>query len=582
MNILLIDVPAVLVEAFRREGHTVKTPVFEGGVFYLPALLDGFEPDMVMQAERLGPRVFLGGLERLSCPTLFWAIDSHLNLHWQRWYSLLFDLVLTPHVSLFQTLPRLCRPANLTRFAWFGSNRAWRPYSERKQALSFCGRVDRHRHIRAWLVELLRPLGLRHAQDIDFEHMMRLYEDTRLAPNESIANEVNFRLLETASAGCLALSPDVGGDQNALLEPGKEFLIYRDGLELLDQIAWALRRPDRAEVMGLAAMRRVQAEHLPEQRMRAAVRAAGQVSQARLGGREARLAFWLALAANVRSGALPLDAAAHAEEGLGLLAMSEPASVPNGTDAASDPGNFLERHILAQVIGLLAESGYSAHTARALALSRDALAQSRAAHEQGKEKPLHLETAATASALALREQDLPLARAVRLAFKRDPKHPPAGDIAGLCREWSLDMEARGLRFWTGFGYVPEKDMLPGDALSWIFFSRHLVPEEKFLVWERMENLLRPMPSLLYLYFGALAEHWLHDQDNWRLRLEYGLAALRVCRVDQGVEDVLAAGDKAREAGQERAFAARMKGLRPGLGVRFKAAADHIFSKAPPA
>lgn len=86
MNILLIDVLPSVALAFGKAGHKVRELRPGGGIFYLPGLLktSGFSPDLVIQQEHLGTRSYFGGWEHLSCPTVFWAIDSHLNLFWQQ------------------------------------------------------------------------------------------------------------------------------------------------------------------------------------------------------------------------------------------------------------------------------------------------------------------------------------------------------------------------------------------------------------------------------------------------------------------------------------------------------------------
>ena len=295
MNIACLDLstlPAVLQEL----GHNVLTlapnpAAAPGTVLNMPALLraKNFKPDLILQAEHLGRRIFLEGLEEFDCPKIFWAIDSHLNMFWQQWYALLFDAVLTPHVSLFEALPEIRRPKILRRFSWPGQRRDWVPHDQRGRAMSLCARLDRHRPVRVWLAELLRPRGLYVTDGLDMAGMMRLYDDSRVVPNECIANEVNFRLLEGASSGCLVLGPDVGEDQNALFAPDKEFLIYRDGLELLDLAAWAQKRPESAEAVGRAAMRRVQAEHLPEHRAATVLELAANLTRNRLTGRAADL-----------------------------------------------------------------------------------------------------------------------------------------------------------------------------------------------------------------------------------------------------------------------------------------------------
>lgn len=351
MNVLLIDPMPDLEQALRATGHDVRTLRLGPGVFHLPGILRhmDFSPDIVFQQECLGLRSFFGGLESLNCPTLFWAIDTHLNMFWQQWYALLFDAVLTPHISLFKALPSERHPRVLERFSQMGQRRQWVPHERRGHGLSLCARLDRHRPVRNWLVELLKPQGLHVVDGLSMEEMMRLYDDSRLVPNESIANEVNFRLMEGASSGCLVLSPDVGEDQNELLRPDKEFLIYHDGLELLEQIAWAKKRPDAVEAMGRAAMLRIQAEHLPEHRAATVLRLASSIAQNRLTGHAASLAFWISMALQIRNHRMDLDPHDHARQGLRQV-----SSLPAWRDLPLPLRPFVSQ-TLAQSLCLLAE-----------------------------------------------------------------------------------------------------------------------------------------------------------------------------------------------------------------------------------
>ncbi|MDL2279737.1 glycosyltransferase [Desulfovibrio sp. OttesenSCG-928-G11] len=572
MKILLVDVAEPIAGALRALGHEVRVLRPAGGIYSFHHLSRDFRPDIFFQMENLGVRVFVKHLDQAPCLTLFWAIDSHLNLYWQRWYALLFDAVLTPHVSLFKALPALIRPGQLQGMAWPGQRRAWLPHAGRAHDLSFCGRLSRHRPIRSCLVELLEPEGLFTATDISLAQMMDLYDQSRVAPNESIALETNFRLLEAASCGCLVLGQDVGDDQNCLLTPGKEFLVYRDGLELLEQTRWAKSRPEAAEAMGRAAMKRIQAEHLPEQRVAALLELAGSAGQMRLGGADAELAFWLAMAPRLRNRSLKLSRSAHAAKGQRLARQS-------ADRGRSGP---LERQLvisaLAEVICLMAESEDAGARAEALLLCREA-----ALPQNGPERPLQCldsifegrppavaaEVGAAASALALREGALPLARQLRLLSAPDHAPLPADEATGLCLQWSRDLLNRGEAFQSGFGYAPEMGMLPQDALSWLVFARQIGSGDDKRLLPQLEAVLARVPGLLYQHMGALAERSLGAEEDWRLRLEYGLACLKCLRVEPGLHELRLARNQAREKGEERAFAARAKGLRQGLGRLLK-------------
>ena len=582
MRILLADPTPVLEQAFNAAGHEVRVLRPGPGVFHLPGVLRNmdFSPDLFLQQENLGRRVYFGGLESLGCPTLFWAIDSHLNMFWQQWYALLFDAVLTPHVSLFQALPEARRPKTLRRFAWPGQRREWIPHDRRGRAMSLCARLDRHRPVRAWLAELLRPRGLYVTEGLDADAMMRLYDDSRVVPNECIANEVNFRLMEGASCGCLVLSPDVGEDQNALLSPDKEFLIYRDGRELLDLAAWAQKRPEAAEAAGRAAMLRIQAGHLPEHRAAAVLELAPGLTRNRLTGRAAGLVFWMTLALQIRGRRMDLDPHGHAREGLRLI-----RELPPWPDLPENL-RLLVSHALAQVLGLLAEhpgaSGKSAGTDllpgggvpwpvdEALVFCRDLLADSeRAGVSSASAGPSPgdaphpartLELASAASAFALRQGLFGMALAFWMGYAgREDKNLPR-DAVSLCLRWASAWEGRGVALTSGFGFVAEKGFLPESALHWLMFAQILPPGETRLLARRSAELLAGRRDLLSLRVGYLADICLAEPGDWRAQLEYGLACLRACRVEAGMFEVEEARRKAVKEGKERLFSSMLSAL----------------------
>ncbi|MDR0827027.1 MAG: glycosyltransferase, partial [Desulfovibrio sp.] len=323
LSIVLVDAHFTIESELRALGCKVLALRPGGGFFALRDLLgeEWLRPDLFVQMERLDARSYFEGLENLPCPTFFWAIDSHLNMFWQKWYTKLFDAVLTPHVSLFSTLPDFFRPIALHSFTWPGLRRDFVPHADRKRALGLCARIDAHRPLRASLLALLKDRGLEHNGNPELKQadIFTFYADTKVVPNESLTFEVNYRLLEAASCGCMVLSPDAGEDQNTLLEPGREFLVYHDGLELLDFVDFARRRPLVAEKIGLTAARRVTAEHLPPQRAHKLLEIALNTPRARLSGPAARMALWLCLAMQIRNHALPFSAAEHADKGMSFL-----------------------------------------------------------------------------------------------------------------------------------------------------------------------------------------------------------------------------------------------------------------------
>jgi hypothetical protein len=267
MKILCVD--SWLARAFTDLGHDVLAARPDSGVADVLELLEQrrFRPDLVFQQESLHRQVLLKNLERVSCPAIFWSLDTHLNIHWHKYYARLFDAVGTPHVSFFARVPPLWTPQRLFRLPMFGADRPYRPHAGRARARGFVG-VDNPetRSSRSRFFRLLQPLGLTAVSGLDREEMLEFYRDTRLVPNESIAFEVNFRLAEAACAGACAVSPDVGPDQDEQYEPGREILVYGNGPDLVEKLGFFLRRADLTEKIGRAAWEKTQARHLARHR----------------------------------------------------------------------------------------------------------------------------------------------------------------------------------------------------------------------------------------------------------------------------------------------------------------------------
>ncbi|MDR0466366.1 MAG: glycosyltransferase, partial [Deltaproteobacteria bacterium] len=287
----------------RERGHKVLTLHPEPGLHSLQELLarHAFVPDLIFQAESLGPRVIFTDLPALPCPKLFWSVDSHLNMFWHRHYGRLFDGVLTPHLSLHAALPDDLRLPRVARLAKEGAARPFQRHSGRKHLLSFVGRLSGDRGPRKNMLRILASHGLEPQDKLTQAAMLELYDQTRILPNEALCTEVNFRLMEGASCGCCLLTPDVGEDQNALFEAGKECLVYTDGLELLELVARLAACPDQAEAIGRAAWRRTQEEHLPKHRAAAILREA-QLTGHAAQGEQAALHLLLCIVQLTRAG----------------------------------------------------------------------------------------------------------------------------------------------------------------------------------------------------------------------------------------------------------------------------------------
>lgn len=506
----------------------------EGGILPVRRLLyDGqdavFRPDVLVQREHIGRRIFLQGLEDVDCPKIFWAVDSHLNMAWQRWYARCFDMVLTPHASLFKALPSRWRPDIVRSFPWPGIRRAWRPHAERSHHAVFVGRIDVNRPQRGQFAALLQRHSVAPCT-LAFADMLTLYDDTRVLPNECIADEFNFRIMEGASCGCCVLTPDMGDDLRAAFTPDREVLTYRHAQELDEQLTFLRARPSLTERIGRAAQKRVQAQHLAEHRAAALVSFCHTLPQHSRPKEDIRRALALACLQWARG---DMTLRAHLPQLLPLLAHLE--EHPDVT--AMRLRLALEEHRLDAVRRLLT------------CLAPIPL-------PEGSTLPPELLDAHTACAVAA---DTLGDMAMFLRYWRQWRHlcPETPDPTTLfegCLAWATLLERTGCLCQPGFTFVAGQHC-PETALEMLLLAeRHIADAADRSQWlHRVTRCCErtPLHMLSMSFHDEVRRNSPHD---WRAALSFALACLRVYRLDDGLEAARAAQHLAHTAGEDAAFA----------------------------
>lgn len=531
----------------RAAGLEVQALAAPPGVVHLPALLkkNNIDPDsfdLFVQMESLRDRVFLSGVDTLPCPTVFWGIDSHLNYYWQRHYARLFDVFCTPHAQLIASqsphwrLPaqRLAIPA--PEYTGTDAN-AFIPHSQRPYGLGFVGIIDRHRPLRAAMLELLgKHFTVETRQGISRADMLDMFGQTRCIPNESITFEVNFRLLEGAARGACVLSPDIGEDQNTLLAPGTEMRVYEDGCDLVEQLAVLLKRPALSEAIGRAAHQRVQTAHLPVHRGRELLGYLGQTpentiarSSGRLTGPEAEAAFVLTLCQLDRNGMLPGGKLFYA----GML-----DTLPDTED------------VVAARVRHAAEKGHPGIP--------DAL-EKLLANLLGSEKftqSFQVNMAAAAACLFKKRLDEAKRFWYRLHTARpDIFHGKAPEVPESAAQaavlWAQAAMRQGMDAQPGFRFEPLQHC-PESAFEFLFLAESLDPADRRWL-QTAERLTAGHKSLTSYRLGIMARRALDAPADWRVQTEYGLSCLSAFRLEAGLGELAQAREQAQRAGREREF-----------------------------
>lgn len=543
MNILLIDCSLGM-----QTKHTVRTAHWPGQGAFVPVQFflqqvgeNGrpFQPDILIQKEHIGRRVFLDGLWDLACPKIFWAVDSHLNLYWQRFYGQLFDLVLTPHTDIFAKMPQNWQLPRVERLTCPGSMRIWRGHEKRQQMAAFVGRIDSNRDQRQRFARFLQKNYGVEPQCMPYEEMLQYYEKTRILPNESICGEFNFRIMEGASCGCCVLTEDIGPDLEANFEPGREVLTYRHVQELDDELRFLSSRPRLSENIGKAAKERVQRCHLPEHRYETLLRHAASLTAHTTDRTQEQRAYVLACAQWARGNPAQSSLIPHIMQQLKTL-DEDWQVLAMRLRLEMEVGQLVEaRNILIHLLGVI----------------------------ENMQAGDWLDAMTAALSMALRIDDPDLIDECRKLWQRMGQNismPQTKDRLTLCLSWADLLVASGRLCQPGFLFSDTGQQCPETAIEMLLAAKPwLVGEQDTKRWISSLARISAQTPLTSLTLGFSAHHSLYHGSDWRVGLEHAYWNLRSYRLEEGLEEAAIAHQTAVQKGEENAFQA--EALR--LGIR---------------
>ncbi len=517
--------------------HAVHLPA---GVHSVLDFFPDTKIDVLIQEEILGKRVLLQHLDHLNCLRVFWARDPHLNAYWQTCYGRLFDLVCSTQKRWGNYFSQQ-GAANTAWLTWSGVNRPFVSWQKRTLNMAFVARVEK-RPIRHFMCSFLRErFGLEHEEDLGREAMLERYAQAKIVPNEAILAEVNMRLFEGASCGCVVVGQKTDEDIEELFEPGREAFFFDHVLEMEEQIAWLLARPAEAEKIGRRAWKRVQACHLPlhrAQRMVDLILGAGKIRRAPLQG---EIDFWLTLYALYQDGSFSFSADMLKRRLAGLK--------------EKDP----------RILRAFIQHLYTTQCVGELEILLIQISQSGV----WADNCLLYLTCSVAALLGLKRLDL--ARHFRQIHVRAQKQyrpvPEPETGIDLLLAWSTLLRQQSIVSRPGFSFDSTRH-LPQTALE-ILLCAISLSEDPTRSVEQMKNLLRNRRGYDEFCLRHLSWLGLRRREDWRLGLELGLTNLRIFRKREGLEELAAALLAAQEQGQEKAFFRVLRGADPsGLVWRY--------------
>jgi hypothetical protein len=224
----------------------------------------GLTPDLLLFIEGGTMRIFPTGLERMTCLTVWYGIDTHMDYDKHLRIGRLFDVTFIAQKEFVDRLQQ----DGLKQVYWLPL--AFAPELHPRQALdrlhdiAYVGSSNavmhpvRHAMLAALKIEFpSSSFGL--ATPIE---MGRIYASSKLVFNRSVNNDVNMRYFEAAGSGAVLLTDrSINNGLETLFEEGVHFVVYQDEVSLLTAARALIADSDKCADMGRAARQRVLERH---------------------------------------------------------------------------------------------------------------------------------------------------------------------------------------------------------------------------------------------------------------------------------------------------------------------------------
>ncbi len=221
-------------------------------------------PDLFLWVDPAG-RYFPPGMEDAPIPTAGYLIDVHLG-HWRPVAARFFDAVFLAQRDYVDAFRRSLGHDQVHWLPLAAAPDVHRDHGlPRVYDVGFVGNMARA-HRGTDRARRLRLLAERYRTN-DFTRQYtpaevgRVYSQSRMVFNTSIAGDVTMRIFEGTACGALVITDAVANGLDELFEIGRELMVYQDDEDLLRQIDHYLAQEEERAAIAAAGQRRTLAEH---------------------------------------------------------------------------------------------------------------------------------------------------------------------------------------------------------------------------------------------------------------------------------------------------------------------------------
>ena len=230
------------------------------------------QPDLYLWIDPAG-RYFPAGIENLPIPTACYLIDVHLG-HWRPEAARFFDAVF---VAQKDYVSRIRDAVGHNQVFWLPLGAAGDVHRNlhlpRIYDVGFVGNISRAHRNTARARRLALVSSRFRTNDVygayTPDEVARVYSQSRIVLNTSIAGDVTMRVFEGSACGALVLTDATANGLADLYAIGDELVVYRNDDDLTAKIAHYLSHEDNRAAIAAAGERRTLDRHLYTHRAQA-------------------------------------------------------------------------------------------------------------------------------------------------------------------------------------------------------------------------------------------------------------------------------------------------------------------------
>lgn len=207
--------------------------------------------------------VSVRGLETLCVPSVFYSVDVHHHFRWHAWLGALFDYILVAQKRYCHVLRSVNPSLPEESVRWFP---LWAPIilePEANKTVEVCFRGNLDPEFQPERAHFFQELKELVEIDACSGPYANVYTRAKVVVNQSVGDDVNFRVFESLMAGALLVSPRVGNGLDEMFVEEKHYLAYKPGDvgDAAAKIRYALSNENERSAMAACGREEVLRKH---------------------------------------------------------------------------------------------------------------------------------------------------------------------------------------------------------------------------------------------------------------------------------------------------------------------------------